>query len=174
MLTRPTISLHCPLPSEHTFGRVDGVVANRLRDARLAEIEELDRAGRARLGGGLSEQAFLVAGAALYAGQGGKGDGRVVFGGSDARMIAFFLAWLRRFFAIDESRLRVALYLPLAGDLHGAELWWSSVTGIPVNQFTKAYRTDRTPSSRVSPHGHGSARIVYSCARIHRGVMGLV
>lgn len=150
------------------------MAANRLRDARLAEIDELDRAGRARLSGGLSEQAFLVAGAALYAGQGGKGDGRIVFAGSDASLVAFFLCWLRRFFSVDESRLRVALYLPLAGDLGRAEAWWSSVTGIPVAQFTKPYRTERAPSARASPHDYGSARIVYSCARTHRGVMGLV
>jgi hypothetical protein len=140
----------------------------------MSEIEEMNRSGAARLGPSLSEQAFLAAGAALYAGEGGKGDGRVVFAGSDAAMVAFFLAWLRRFFSIDESRLRVALYLPRSGDLEAASAHWSSVTGIPVSQFTKPYRTDRAPSARASPPAHGSARIVYCCARTHRGVMGLV
>jgi hypothetical protein len=146
---------------------------NRLREARISEIEDMNRRGLARLGP-LTEHAFLAAGAALYAGEGGKGDGRVVFAGSEAAMVAFFLAWLRRFFSIDESRLRVAIYLPLSGDLAAAEAFWSSATGIPVAQFTKPYRTDRAPSARASPTPHGSARIVYSCARTHRGVMGLV
>jgi hypothetical protein len=147
--------------------------ANRLREARLLEIEQMDHCGRARLGP-LTDHAFLAAGAALYAGEGGKGDGRIVFAGSEAAMVAFFLSWLRRFFPIDESRLRVALYLPLSGDLAAAEGFWSAVTGIPVSQFTKPYRTERAASARASPSPHGSARIVYSCARTHRGVMGLV
>ena len=49
---------------------------NRLRDARLAEIEAMDRAGIERLGE-LSEQAFLAAGAALYAGEGAKCNGEL-------------------------------------------------------------------------------------------------
>ena len=39
--------------------------------ARLAEIEECDELGAARIGA-LSDQAFLAAGAALYAGEGAK------------------------------------------------------------------------------------------------------
>jgi predicted transcriptional regulator len=44
---------------------------NRLRDARLREIEALDAQGRERIGT-LSEEAFLVAGVALYAGEGAR------------------------------------------------------------------------------------------------------
>jgi hypothetical protein len=56
--------------------------------------------------GRLSEREFLVAGVALYAGEGSKTDGDVRFANSDPRMIVFFCSWLRRFFEIDEARLR--------------------------------------------------------------------
>jgi hypothetical protein len=49
-----------------------------LRERRLREIADLDRAGRERIGV-LTDGAFLAAGAALYAGEGAKGDGRVIF-----------------------------------------------------------------------------------------------
>jgi hypothetical protein len=57
----------------------------------------------------LSEREFLVAGVALCAGEGTKRDGAVRFANSDPRMI-FFCCWLRRFFELDESRLRIRLY----------------------------------------------------------------
>ncbi|MDP9071663.1 MAG: hypothetical protein M3N68_10395, partial [Actinomycetota bacterium] len=69
---------------------------------------------------------FLVAGAALYAGEGSKGEGTVAFANSDARMISFFCAWLRRFFQIDESRMRVQVYLHEGLDLDVAEEHWAA------------------------------------------------
>ena len=71
--------------------------------AKLRQIEELNIQGRARIGA-LSEEAFFVAGVALYAGEGGKTDGSVRFPNSDPEMVRFFCAWLRRFFTVDESR----------------------------------------------------------------------
>ena len=41
-------------------------------------------------------------------------------------MIAFFLAWLRRFFEVDESRLRLRLYLHEGLDLDAANAFWSA------------------------------------------------
>ena len=146
---------------------------NRLRDARLAEIEAMDHAGVERLGA-LSDQAFLAAGAALYAGEGAKRDASVMFANSDPTMVAFFCAWLRRFFDIDEGRLRVGVYLHEGLDLDAARAHWSDVTGIPTTQFTKAYRAAPDPSMRHNKHEHGCARVVYSCVHTHRAVMGLV
>jgi len=58
-------------------------------EAKLRQIEQLDEQGRARIGT-LSEEEFLVAGVALYAGEGAKGDGAVNFANTDAGMIRFF------------------------------------------------------------------------------------
>ena len=51
---------------------------NALQLRKAAEIERLLAEGRERIGQ-LSEQEFLAAGAALYAGEGSKTDGTVVF-----------------------------------------------------------------------------------------------
>src|SRR5712692_7399138 len=74
---------------------------NVLQRRKAAQIEALNQEGVVRLGQ-LNEQAFLAAGAALYAGEGAKRDGAIVFANSDPAMMAFFCAWLRRFFDIDE------------------------------------------------------------------------
>ena len=146
---------------------------NRLRDRRLAEIEGLRRWG-AQLIGELSEREFLVAGAALYAGEGSKTDGEVRFANSDPRMIAFFCAWLRRFFVIEEDRLRLRLYLHEGLDLDAARAFWAELTGIPAEQHRKPYRAIADPSIRRSKHPLGCPAVGYSCSRTHRAVMGLV
>ena len=139
----------------------------------MAQIAALDRAGTDRIGV-LSDDAFLVAGVALYAGEGGKTDGEVRFANTDPAMMGFFCAWLRRYFTIDESRLRVRVYLHEGLDLDAAQQFWSKVSGIPVSQFGKAYRAKADPTIRLNKHEHGCGYVSYCCAYTHRAVMGLV
>jgi hypothetical protein len=146
---------------------------NALQRRRQAEIERLLEEGRVRIGR-LSEREFLVAGVALYAGEGAKGDGRLRFVNSDPRMVVFYCTWLRHFYEIDESRLRLALYLHQGLDLAEAMAYWSTLTGIPEAQFTKPYRAVPDPSIRHAKHVHGCVAVGYSCSATHRSVMGLV
>lgn len=141
--------------------------------AKLAEIEELRVAGIARIGL-LSEREFLMAGLALYAGEGTKGDGEVKFTNSDASMMAFFCDWFRRFFPIDEERLRVRLYLHEGLDLAAAITFWSNVTNVPPSQFTKPYRAVPDAGIRHNKHEHGCAALRYGSTRIHREIMGMI
>jgi hypothetical protein len=141
--------------------------------AKLREIEAMDREGVARVGI-LSEQAFLAAGAALYAGEGSKRDGSVRFANTDPRMIAFFLKWLRHFFVIDESRLRLRLYLHEGLDVDAATTFWAELTVISSSQHTKPHRAVPDRSIRRSKHPIGCPSVVYGCSRTHRAVMGIV
>jgi hypothetical protein len=114
--------------------------------AKLAEIAECDENGVRRVGV-LSSEAFLAAGAALYAGEGAKRDGKVTFANTNPEMIRFFCAWLRRFFLVDEARLRARVYLHEGLDIDAAQRYWSSATGIPLDQFNKPYRAVPDPRS---------------------------
>jgi hypothetical protein len=89
-------------------------------------------------------------------------------------MVAFFCSWLRHFFEIDESRLRVRLYLHQGLDLAAATAYWAKVTRIPKSQFGKPYRAVPDPSIRTAKHVHGCVYVGYSCSATHRGIMGLV
>lgn len=142
-------------------------------ERRLVEIAEMDAAGRERIGT-LSESAFLAAGVALYAGEGSKTEGKLVFANCDARMIGFFCAWLRQFFEIDERRLRVRVYLHQGLDLDAAHSFWSAVTRIPLDQFRAPHRAVADPTIRRNKHEHGCVYITYSCSRTHRAIMGMV
>lgn len=143
-----------------------------LHIAKLAQIEDMNRRGVEQIGV-LSEATFLAAGVALYAGEGSKGDGDVVFANTDPTMVAFFCRWLRKFFPIDESRVRVRVYLHEGLDLPAAEDFWSEVTGVPLSQFRKGYRAEADPSIRKNKHEHGCVNRRYTCAATHRKIMGL-
>lgn len=146
---------------------------NVLQRRKQEDIERLRQEGVERIGR-LSEREFLVAGVALYAGEGSKRDGELVFANSDPQMVAFSCAWLRRFFDVDEQRLRLRLYLHEGLDLDATVRFWSESTGIPAERFGKPYRAVPDPSIRTAKHVHGCVGIRYSCSATHRAVMGLV
>jgi hypothetical protein len=135
--------------------------AQRLAAPETGRDRAAGREGRSRIGR-LSEREFLVAGVALYAGEGSKRDGAVKFANTNPRMIAFYCAWRRRFFEIDEARLRVRLYLHEGLDLAASVAFWSEVTGIPPSQFQKPYRAVPDPTIRHTKHVHGCVSIDYS------------
>ena len=146
---------------------------NVLQRRKAAEIATLDAEGAARFGR-LSRQAFLAAGAALYAGEGAKRDGAVSFANSDATIMAFFCVWLREFFDIDETRLRVRLYLHEGLDLDAANAFWSAVTSIPVERFQSPFRAIADPSIRTTRHVYGCCHVRYASTTTHRAIMGLI
>ena len=144
-----------------------------LHIAKLEQIERCRQDGIARIGR-LSEREFLVLGLALYAGEGTKGGNTVCFANSDPRMIWVFTTWLRRFFEVDESRLRVRLYLHEGLDLETAIRFWSELSCVPPDQFTKPYRAVADTTIRRTKHVMGCPGVVYRSASMHRRVMGLV
>lgn len=89
-------------------------------------------------------------------------------------MVALFCQWFRRFFDVDETRLRLRLYLHQGLDLEAAVLHWSSVTGIPPTQFGTPYRAAPDPTIRTARHVHGCATVSYACSRTHRLIVGLI
>lgn len=140
---------------------------------KLREIKELHRWGIERVGC-LGEDAFFTAGIALYAGEGTKADGRLAFTNSDPLMIEFFCGWMRRFFEVDEAKLRVRLYLHEGLDLTAAREFWADITGIPQGQFHKPYRAVSDPTIRGAKHEYGCVSVVYYSTRTHRVIMALV
>lgn len=142
--------------------------------ARRAAQAEADLIAAREWLGELTDRDLFIAGIALYAGEGSKTRGSVTLPNSDPRMISLFLAFLRRFFEVDESRLRVRLYLHEGLDLESAMTYWSRATGIPRSQFNKPYRALADSSIRATKHLMGCPAVRYHCTSTHRTVMSLV
>ena len=146
---------------------------NKLQRAKAAEIERLRVEGIERVGT-LTEREFLMAGLGLYAGDGAKTGGIVKFANSDPAMISFFCAWLRTFFPIDETRMRVRVYLHDDLPLAPAHTFWSEATGIPESQFHEAYRARSRPTPRTNRHVNGCCHVIYSSTPILREILGMM
>jgi len=140
---------------------------------KLAEIEECRQWGSDQVGE-LSDRDLLMAGVGLYAGDGGKLDGLVTFSNSNPALVGLMCRWLRRFFDIDETRLRLALYLHEGLDLVAASKHWHGVTAIPIEQFHKPYRAVPDVGIRHTKHEFGCAHVRYACSRTQRKILGLL
>lgn len=87
----------------------------------------------------LKEREFLIAGLALYWGEGSKKTQEVEFCNSDPKMIKFLIDWLFYFFEIDKSRIKCKLGI---NESHRkrellVKNFWSKEIDIPSTQFLK-------------------------------------
>lgn len=123
---------------------IEGAELGRLKSAlsqkqtRLTLIENLKNQGIERLSK-ISKREFLIAGLALYWGEGSKKDRRIEFCNSDPRMIKFFIYWLQSCFDIKIEDLRGYLGI---NEIHFTrenivKQYWSKLTGMPLSQFRK-------------------------------------
>lgn len=110
----------------------------------------------------------------LYAGEGSKTGGIVSMANTNPALLRAFVTWLRTIFEIDESRLRVMLYLHEGLDLDAATPFWSELLAIPAAQFIKPYRAVADPSRRSAKHEMGCATVRYCSSSTHRRVMALI
>lgn len=85
-----------------------------------------------------------------------------------------FVTGLRREIEIEESRLRVNLYLHEGLDLDVSTTHCSSLLDIPQGRFRQPYRAVSVPSRRRAKHVHGCATALYSCTITHRRVMPMI
>lgn len=118
------------------------------------------------------ERALFALG--LYAGEGEKSDGRVSMANTNPVYLRVFVSWLREQFSVDESRLRVRLYLHEGLDVVEANEYWSKILEVPVSQFHEPYRAASDATRRHSKHVNGCATVAYSCAFTHRRVMARI
>lgn len=144
-----------------------------MRVRKEAELERC-RVEAEDLIGAPSERDLLVFGLGLYAGEGSKTGSTVSMANTNPVLLRVFVAWLRRHFEVDETRLRVKLYLHEGLDLDEAERFWSAVTDIPPQQFRAPYRAVADPTRPTAKHVHGCATVGYSCAATHRRVMAMI
>jgi len=117
-------------------GRLKG--AKIQREKYMKKVEKLEKEGFNQIRR-LSKKDILIAGIALYWGEGNRKWHISGFGNSDPRMIVFMIFWFRNILGINKDRLslRVGINQIHKNRIKIVERYWSEVTGIPKNQFTK-------------------------------------
>lgn len=112
------------------------------------------------------EEQLRVAGTMLYLAEGAKRGGVVDFTNSDPRLIALFLAFLRRICGVSESRLRAHLYAYADQDIERLHKFWSEHAKIPLSQFIKPYVRPLTPNVSGRKMSLGLLHVRYSDRRL--------
>ena len=116
----------------------------------------------------LEEEKLKIAGIMLYWAEGYKNLSKKAHGGtidlanSDPEMIKLFLKFLRKICGIDESRLRVKLYCYANQNINSLKRYWSKITDIPLEQFTKPYIREDFSPDKIGKMKYGLAHITYS------------
>lgn len=106
------------------------------------------------------EKLIWSMGLSLYLGEGNKRhDDTVDLANCNEQIIKIFLRMLREIYRVDETRLRVLVYCHDNRNINDIINYWSTVTNIPVKQFTKPY-------IKASSIGHNSDKMRYGLIHI--------
>ncbi len=90
--------------------------------------------------------------------------------------IRLMMRWFREICCVQESQFRIRIQIHNAADVAKIKWYWSEITGIPDNQFTKAYvktsPTSKRKSGNLIPYGVCSIRI--SDIKLITGIRGWI
>lgn len=127
--------------------------------------------------GPLNKRDRFIAGIALYSAEGTKIDKGCCFSNSDPTMIIFMVEWFKEFGKVPVNKFRGALWLHEGLDEIKAKKYWSSVTGIPQEQFYKTYIVrDKNESKKIrkNKHLYGIFSFHVSDVLLLRKIMGWI
>ena len=103
-----------------------------------------------------------------------KNDTTFTFSNSDSRLIRAFMKLMRRAFVLDERKFRVRMHLHEYHNEASQRKFWSEVTSIPEQQFSKTYWKPHTAKTikngypgciHIEYYDVAVARKIYAVAR---------
>lgn len=121
--------------------------AKAIRASAAAEVERL------RL------DPAWIAGAVAYWAEGAKRSNEMSFSNSDPAMVCLFLSWCRTYLGVDPDRFTVRLHLHSGQEEDERRRYWSQKTGIPLDQFRKAFIKPEGSGHRKNRLYNGTAQI---------------
>lgn len=158
------------------LGRIKGALIQKER--RFKFIEESRNQGIAELSS-INERELLIAGLALYWGEGSKKSQEVEFCNSDPKMIQFLLLWLKKCFKIMPNEIKCCVGI---NQMHRnrekiVRDYWSKISDIPISQFRKT-SLKKVKNSKVyenfNEHYGTLSVIVTKPSRFYFKILGLI
>lgn len=164
--------------------RLQGAERGRLKSALLQKerwiknMEANKKLGIKKIGK-LSDREYLIAGLALYWGEGTRKNRRVEFCNSDPKMIQFLLIWLKRFFFIETKDIKcyISINQIHSGRENIVKHYWENVTNIPSSRFGKiGYKkiVNKKVYENLNDHYGTLAIRVLQPSRFYGKIMGLI
>ncbi len=136
--------------------RKNGIKRRSFKEANAIAFEKKKLSFRERTNLSEDQQELKTIGLILYWAEGYKSElsHGVDLANSDPIMVKIFMKFLRTIYRIDESRLRILLYCYKNQNIPNLINFWSKITRIPRNQFSKPYvREDFKENGRKMQYG---------------------
>ena len=136
LTSRQINKLHKKMSQCGYVGRLNG--ARMQYERRMEKINKFKNEGM-ELVGNLSHRDFLIAGIALYWGEGAKKTRCFSFCNSDPDMIKFFIKFIKEALFVDHGRLKAWIRINKIhkNRIGEVEEYWSKITDIPRGNFQK-------------------------------------
>ncbi|HEY9586195.1 MAG TPA: hypothetical protein VJJ27_00950 [Candidatus Paceibacterota bacterium] len=128
------------------------------KERRKREVDKILKEAKREIMTPLSEQTFKLFGAALYWGEGSKGNVFQVTN-SDPRLILFMVNWIEKVFHIKKVSLRARLNIYPQQNEKEIKDFWSELTNIPVKNFGKSYVKPLSKGYKKNNLYYGTVRI---------------
>lgn len=128
------------------------------KERRKKEVEQIIQEAKKEIILPLSEQAFKLSGAALYWGEGTKGNIFQITN-SDPRLIMFMARWIENMFGVSRANLKGRLNIYPQQNERDLKNFWSEITGIPVKNFGKTYIKPFSTGYKKNNLYYGTMRI---------------
>ncbi|HLM84215.1 MAG TPA: hypothetical protein VK254_03330 [Candidatus Bathyarchaeia archaeon] len=128
--------LHEQMVKGGYLGRLKG--AHIQREIKQQKIQYYSEKGKIDIQQ-IKKRELLIAGLALYWGEGSKTDSRVRFSNSDPVIVKFIMKWFREVLKVSEDRfmMRITINRVHQKRLNDVNAYWSRKTDIPIEQFRK-------------------------------------
>lgn len=161
-----------------------GAERGRLKNALLQKKKwndnlENEKLLAAKIINNLTSREFLIAGLALYWGEGSRKVRRVEFCNSDPKMVQFLISWLRQCFNIQLYEITCCIGI---NEIHRdreqlVKEYWSKISGIPLVQFRKtSFKKAQSKKVYENFHDHYGTFVVrvLQPSRFYVKILGLI
>jgi len=132
--------------------------SKKLHEKREAEIKKVREDARKYIKK-LTTKEFFIAGVVMYWAEGSKKTSTSITN-SDERVILLMLKWFHDFFNIDiKTRVKAHLHIHAGNEDKKIKLYWSKLTGIPLENFGKSFVKPKGTGHRKNILPNGIIRI---------------
>jgi hypothetical protein len=165
-LAKSTLSYHLAdvpfTPNSYTLQHQKSAQQKSAKTKHVQKLERLEVAEKTAIQdvGRITKRDILIAGIALYAGEGSKTQNLVRLVNTNPDIIRFFIKWLA-VLGVTTDHIAVRVHAYPETDIVKAESYWQHVTGVPKSQFQKVCIDRRVGKDRKrsSVHPYGTAHV---------------
>ncbi len=128
------------------------------KERRKREVNEIIARAKKEVITPLSDQSYKLFGAALYWGEGTKGN-LFQITNSDPRLILFMVNWIEKVLHVKRTEMKARLNIYPQQNENEIKRFWSDLTGIPTKNFGKSYIKPLSKGYKKNNLYYGTMRI---------------